>query len=48
MHHTHLSRHPTLQTGAEMILMPYNYVVDPTVREKTLPDFDWKSSVIII
>ena len=42
-----LSRNGTVQKQADIFFMPYNYLVDPTVRA-SLPDIDWQNSVVII
>ena len=43
----YLSRNGTVQKQAEIFFMPYNYLVDPTVRS-SLPDIDWQNSIVII
>ncbi len=42
-----LSRNGTVQKQADIFFMPYNYLVDPTVRS-SLPDIDWQNSIVII
>ena len=43
----YLSRNGTVQKQADIFFMPYNYLVDPTVRS-SLPDIDWQNSIVII
>ncbi len=42
-----LSRNGTVQKQADIFFMPYNYLVDPTVRS-SLPDIDWQNAIVII
>lgn len=42
-----LPRDPVAQQDADLIFVPYSYIIDPAVRAQALGSVDWRNAVII-